>query len=190
MNTISFIENQLINIHDLYHKIVTDFTEQEWNTRLASSQNLIGYTVWHIPRTQDNVVHSWMRGIPEIFHQARWSMWQPLQRLGIGTGITQLEADEIAATVDLAQTIAYEEAVHQEILAWLHQINESDLTQIPNIDAHLAAYPEYQAKGFRAETDMMRDQPIWNLFMRPCIGHMHRHLGELALLKAMLRARS
>lgn len=190
MNTVAFIENQLVNIHNLYHEIVADFTEQEWTARLAPNQNLIGFTVWHMPRTQDSIVQLWTRGIPEVFHEARWSNWQSLQRLGIGTGVTQSEADEIAATVHLSETLAYEEAVHKEILTWLRQLNDTDLDQIPDIAAHLAEYPEYQAKGFRAETDAMRGQPIWNLFMRPCIGHLHRHLGELALLKAMLRAHS
>ncbi len=35
----------------------------------------------------------------------------------------------------------------------------------------------------------MLNQPTWNLLMRPCIGRIHRHLGELQLAKAVLRAR-
>jgi hypothetical protein len=189
LNTVLYLEKQLANIHALFHDIAGDLTEQEWGSRLAPDQNKVAYIVWHIPRTQDNFVHLWMRGIPEVFHSPRWAHWQALQPLGIGIGITLPQSDEIAATVNLSDTLAYEEAVYQEILTWLRQLNNDDLDQVPDVNVHLAAYPEYQTKGFREETDNLRGQPVWNHFMRPCIGHVHRHLGELELAKALLRSR-
>ncbi len=189
MNTVMYLENQLANIHALLHAIAGDLTDQEWHARPAPGQNRLGFTVWHIPRTQDNFVQLWMRGVPEVFHQPRWALWHAFRPYGIGVGITLAEADAIAAAVRPAETFAYADAVHQEIIAWLRQLSDADLDQVAPVAAHLAAYPEYQTPGYRAETDNLRDQPRWSQLMRPCIGHVHRHLGELELAKELLRAR-
>jgi hypothetical protein len=61
---------------------------------------------------------------------------------------------------------------------------------VPDVAAHLALYPEYQTEGYHTEMSGLYQQPTWTLFMRPCIGHIHRHLGELQLAKALLRAQS
>ena len=188
MNTVAFLENQLKNLHGMFHAIVDDFTAEEWLMRAAPGQNRVGFIVWHMPRTQDNIVQLWMRGGRELFYHPDWEHWLPLKPYGIGAGITLAEADIVAETVQIAETLAYADAVHQEMMAWLHQLSDADLDQIPNVDAHLAPYPEFQAKGYREELDGLRHQPIWNLFLRPCGGHIHRHLGELELAKAILRA--
>lgn len=188
MNTVAFLENQLKNLHFMFHNIVDDFTAQEWVSRAAPGQNRVGFIIWHMPRTHDNIVQLWMRGGTELFYRPEWAHWHPLKPYGIGTGVTLAEADMIAETVQVAETLAYADAVHHEIIEWLHTLSDTDLDQIPNADAHLAPYPEFQAKGFREQTDRLRNQPIWDLFLRPCVGHIYRHLGELQLAKAVLRA--
>jgi hypothetical protein len=188
MNTVVYLENQLTNINALLHDIAGDISEQEWRSRPAPNQNMVGYIVWHIPRTQDNFVQLWARGIPEVFHRPDWLHWQQLQRLGIGVGITSQEADEIATTTHLPETLNYADVVHQEILSWLRQISDADLDHTPYATRHLAAFPEYQTEGYHQEINSLFNQPVWNLLMRPCIGHVHRHLGELELAKAVVRA--
>jgi hypothetical protein len=188
VNTIVFIENQLANVHALLHDIVGDFTPEEWVARMTPGQNRLGFIVWHIPRTQDTIVQSWIRGTAEVAHGSNWMHWQNLRPYGMGTGITFTEADEIAATVRLSDVLNYAEAVQQEILAWLRRLDESDLDQTPDAAAHLDPYPEYQTKVFRTQFSGLYNQRVWNLLMRPCIGHIHRHLGELQLAKELLRA--
>jgi hypothetical protein len=187
MKTTTFIQNQLTNINTLFQDIVGGFSDQEWIARPAAGHNLVGYTAWHIPRIQDSFVQLWMRGIPELAHGAQWQQWQPLKRLGVGAGITLEQADEIAHTVQRADVLTYAAAVHQEITGWLNTIDDHDLDQIPDAAQHLAAYPEYQTPGFHKDTDGLLNKPIWNIFMRPCIGHVHRHLGELEVVKSVLR---
>lgn len=188
MNAVTYLQKQLANINAIFHSIADDLTDQEWLARPASGQNMIGFTVWHIPRTQDTHVQTWIRGIPEIVHTPRWSHWHHLKRFGDGVGISLAEADEIARSVQMADVMEYADAVHQEISTWLQELNESDLDQLPNIPQHLSPYPEYQTPGFIEETRSLFDQPIWGQLMRPCIGHIHRHLGELEIVKNILRA--
>jgi AraC-like DNA-binding protein len=189
MKTTTFIQNQLSHINTLFQDIVGDITDREWITRPAQGHNLAGYTAWHIPRIQDSFVQLWIRGIPELAHGEQWQQWQHLKQSGVGVGITLEQADEIAHTVHRADVLTYAADVHQEITGWLKNLDENDLDQIPDVAQHLAVYPEYLTPGFHKETDSLYHKPIWNLFLRPCIGHVHRHLGELEVIKSVLRTR-
>ncbi len=188
MNTLTFIEKQFDNIHAIYRETVADLTVAEWGARLAPDQNRIGYTVWHIPRTQDSFVQLWIRGLPEVWHGPRWANRHAMRHLGLGIGISLAEADTIADQISLDETLAYADAVHAEIVAWLRQCDEAALDQVIDVNARLAPFPEYQTPGFHEEITSLVGQPVWGLLMRPCIGHVHRHLGELQVGNALLRA--
>jgi hypothetical protein len=187
MNTTTYLQKQFANINAVFHGISDDLTDEEWVKRPTPGQNLIAYMVWHMPRTQDTFVQTWIRGKAEVVHRGRWIDWQPLKRLGIGVGISLDEADEIARTVHRMDVLEYADAVHQEIIAWLGESDESDLDRIPDVRQRLATFPEYQTPGFIEEVSNLYDQPIWGLLMRPCIGHIHRHLGELEFVKSGVR---
>jgi hypothetical protein len=189
MNAVTLLDNQLANINAIFHSLIEDLTDQEWISRPAPGQNIIAYIAWHVPRVQDNFIHTWIRGIPEVFHSDRWAHWYHLRQFGIGVGIMLEESDEIALNVLKADVLAYANAVYNENSAWLKGLSEADLDQIPDSRLHLSPYPEYQTPGFYEESSSLLDQPIWAQLMRPCTGHVHRHLGELELAKAMLRAR-
>ena len=188
MNTIKFLQRQFANLNSVYHGIADDLTDDEWITRPAPGQNMLGYNVWHMPRTQDTFVQTWIRGIAEVAHRERWADWRPLRRFGVGIGISLDEADEIARSVRRADVLEYADTVYQEVSTWLGTSSESDLDQLPDAQQRLSAFPEYQTPGFIEEVANLYDEPVWALLMRPCIGHIHRHLGELEVVKTILRA--
>ena len=187
MDAITYLQKQFANINAIFHSIADDLTDEEWVTRPASEQNMIGYTVWHIPRIQDTHVQTWIRGIPEVVHGERWTDWRQLKQYGNGVGISLAEADYVAHSVQQADVMEYANAVNQEISIWLKELNESDLDILPDISQHLSAFPEYQTPGYVEGASGLFDQPIWSQLMRPCIGHVHRHLGELEIVKDILR---
>ena len=187
MNTITYLEEQLANINTTFHSIAEDLTQEEWVSRPAPGQNLIGYTVWHIPRVQDTHVQTWIRGIPEVVHGDRWTHWRHLKPYGNGVGISLADADYVARSIHRADVLEYADGVHREISTWLNELNESALDILPNISQHLSAYPEYHTPGYVAECSSLYDQPIWSQLMKPCIGHIHRHLGELEIVKDIMR---
>jgi hypothetical protein len=188
MNAVTLLDKQLANINAIFHSLADDLTDQEWITRPAPGQNRVAYLAWHLPRVQDSHIHTWVRGIPEVVHGDRWSQWGHLRRFGNGIGITLAEADEVALSVRRDDVLAYADAVYSESSAWLDSLSDVDLDRIPDTRLHLSPYPEYQTPGFYEEVSSLLDQPIWSQLMRPCIGHIHRHLGELELVKAVLRA--
>ncbi len=187
MNAITLFQKQFANINSIFHSIADDLTESEWRARLAPGQNMVGYTVWHIPRVQDSHVQTWIRGKPEVAHGDRWIRWQPLKQFGNGVGISLDDADRIANQVQRADVMEYTDIVYREIITWLKELTESYLDQTPNYKQHLAPYPEYQTPEFMEEAGDLFNQPIWSQLMRPCIGHIHRHLGELQIAKDIVR---
>src|SRR5512133_3329498 len=113
MNLTAYLRKQFGTLNSAFRYYVDDLTEEEWLTRPRPEQNRIGYTVWHMPRTQDHFLHTWIRGEIEIAHTERWSRWEYLKPLGAGIGITLEEADEVAGTVEPADVLAYANEVHQ-----------------------------------------------------------------------------
>jgi hypothetical protein len=51
MNTTTYLQKQFANINAVFHGIADDLTDEEWVRRPAPGQNMIGYMVWHMPRT-------------------------------------------------------------------------------------------------------------------------------------------
>jgi hypothetical protein len=187
MKATGLLQQQLSNLNTIFHSVVEDLTDQEWTARPAPGQNMIAFTVWHMLRVQDNHIRLWFRNLPEIAHGERWVHWHHLKRFGTGTGIASSEADEIAVFVRRAEVLEYADAVLQEALTWLQELADDDLDKIPDARSHLAPYPEYQTSPYHEETVDLLDQPIWSQLMRPCIGHIHRHLGELEVVKQLIR---
>ncbi len=79
------------------------------------------------------------------------------------------------------------DGLHSTIQSWLSRLSDDDLDTVPEMEAHMASYPAYQHPGFRSEIADLLGQPIWRLLSGPCSGHMREHLGELDVLKQVIR---
>jgi uncharacterized damage-inducible protein DinB len=187
MNVTAYLKKQFSNLNGVIHYYADDLTEEEWLARPGPGQNRIGYTVWHIARAQDHFLHAWICGTDEIVQNERWAKWHSLRSLGMGVGITLAESDEIASSVELADVLSYADEVHQALMAWLTEINEEELDRVPNAQEYLSAFSEYQTPGYLEEVDNLFGLPVWGLLIRPCMGHLHRHCGELEITKDILR---
>lgn len=187
MDIKTYLKRQHKNFNGVLHHLADDISEEEWLLRPGPGQNTLGYTVWHIPRTQDHFLQLWIRCQAEVVTNGRWTHWTHLRSAGIGVGITMEQSDEIARTVTLADVLAYADEVHQTLLTWLEGIDESTLDFVPNAKERLKAYPEYQTPGYLEEVTDLFGLPVWGLLIRPCMGHLHRHLGELEITKDVLR---
>ncbi len=187
MQAITLIQAQLNGIHQLFHAYADDLTETEWTTSALPRTNRLGFTLWHMVRTRDWAAQTAIRGIPEVITDKRWTSWNELAYAGIGAGISLEQANKIAHMATRTDVLAYSDAVQSTIQSWLGQLSDDDLDTVPEMEAHMAAYPAYQHPGFRAEISGLLGQPIWRLLSGPCSGHMREHLGELNLLKQILR---
>lgn len=187
MNIKAYLALQFKNLNGVLHGIAGDITTEEWLSRPGPGQNTLGYSVWHCPRIQDHFLHRWIQGRAELVESSRWSHWSHLKPLGVGVGITLNESDTIAHTTTLADTLTYADEVHAALLAWLAEMDEDMLDVVTNAREHVRSFPEYQTPGYLDEMNNLFPVPVSGLLMRPCMGHVHRHLGEIEITKDILR---
>ena len=108
---------------------------------------------------------------------------------GIGVGLSEAEADDLARTLALADIMEYADATHAAIIAWLGAQPDEALTEHPDVPTHLARYPVYLGDAMRAEVPWMYQQPPAWRCLNPANAHVRDHLAEMDLLKRQLRAR-
>ena len=196
VNAIALLVQQLETVNVRLHHSAGDLSTEELVARPLPGVNPIAFLVWHMARSQDWAVNTAIRDVPEVITREPWSR-SPLAVPGIGTGFELEEAAAVAPGLHRADLLAYADAVHADTLAWLRTVDEAILDEIPDVAAHDARHPEYQTPGFRAEMDSGPEHdeavgsrgglPVWIFLTSVSITHLHRHLGELDLVKDLVR---
>jgi hypothetical protein len=190
MRATALLARQFVSINQIVHDIADDLTPAELSTRVLPHTNLIAFDLWHVARTQDWAAQTLARGVPELIDEARWQGRGRIATHGIGVGLSESAADDLARALALADILAYADAVHQALVDWLGALPDDALESQPDVPAHLARYPVYLEPDMRAEVPWMFEQPpLWRC-LAPANGHARDHLAELDLLKRQLRARS
>jgi DinB superfamily len=181
---------QLTSVHSILHGLADDLTADELVTRVLPNTNLLAFDLWHVARAQDWALQTLVRGVPEVIDEARWQGRGALATHGIGVGMTEAQADALAQQVRLDDLLAYADATHAAILAWLgEQSDDHALERQPDVPAHLARYPVYLEPAMREEVPWMFQQPpVWRC-LAPANGHVRDHLAEMDLLKRQGRGR-
>jgi hypothetical protein len=189
MRAIELLTIQFNGVNTILHDIADDLTSDELTTRILPGANLLAFDLWHAARTQDWALQTLVRGIPELIDEPQWQGRGALATHGIGVGLTESQADEMARDLALADILAYADAAHQTIVSWLGEQSDNDLEHHPDVPAHLARYPIYLETAMREEVPwMFLRPPVWRC-LAPAIGHVRDHLAEIDLLKRQLRAR-
>jgi DinB family protein len=196
VDAIGMLVQQLQTVNLRLHHSAGDLTPQELVAQPLRGVNPIAFLVWHMARSQDWAVNTAIRDVPELIKRQPWSS-SPLAVPGIGTGFELKEAAIAAAHFELPDLLSYADAVHDDSVVWLRTVDEAILDHIPDVAAHDAPHPEYQTPGFRAEMDSGPEHddavdrkgglPVWVFLTSVSITHLHRHLGELDLVKDLLR---
>jgi hypothetical protein len=187
MRATELLERQFSSVNQILHSVAGDLTAEELVTRALPNTNLLGFDLWHIARTQDWALQTLVRGIPEMISEPGW------ERLalapGIGVGLSEAQADNLAQRVVLAETLEYADAAHQAISRWLRKVPDRELGRTPDVPQHLARYPVYLERAMRDEVPWMFERPqVWRC-LAPALGHVRDHLAEMDLIKSQLRAR-
>jgi hypothetical protein len=196
VNAIEMLAQQLDTVNIRVHHTAGDLKDGELVAQPLSIANPIGFILWHMARSQDWAVNTAIRDVAEVITMDPWRR-SSLAVPGIGTGFDAAAATDLARRVDRDTLLGYADAVHANALAWLRTQNESMLDLIPDVAAHDALHPEYQTAGFRAEMDSGPEHddavgrkgglPAWVFLTSVAVTHLHRHIGEVDLVKALLR---
>jgi hypothetical protein len=184
-----YLNRQFIVVNDILHDVTSDLAPDELVTRALPHTNLIAFDLWHVARTQDWAAQTMARGAPEMIEEARWQALGSTAAAGIGVGMTEAQADNLARSLTLPDILAYADTVHQSILTWLATLSDEDLDAQPDVPARLVRHPVYLSDVMRAEVPWMYERPpVWRC-LSPGLGHAREHLAEIDLLKRQLHAR-
>jgi hypothetical protein len=188
MRATELLERQFNSVNQILHGVAGDLTPQELTSRVLPHTNLLAFDLWHVARTQDWALQTLARGIPEIIGEPRWE--RLLLAPGIGVGLSEAQADDLAHQVVLAEVLEYADATHQAILGWLRKVPDRELSRAPDVPKHLTRYPVYLEQAMREEAPWMFERPqVWRC-LAPALGHVRDHLAEMDLLKHQRRART
>jgi DinB superfamily len=190
MRATQLLEQQFTSINGILHDLSDDLTSDELTSRILPNTNLLAFDLWHVARTQDWAFQTLVRGVPELIDEPRWQGRGRLATRGIGVGLSESDADELARSLALSDVLEYADAVHEANMGWLRGQPDEALDQQPDMPAHLARYPIYLEAAMRDEVPWMFEQPrVWRC-LAPANGHVRDHLAEMDLLKRQLRKRS
>ncbi len=190
MRATALLVTQLTSIHTVYHSLADDLAPEELLTRVIPNTNLLAFDLWHIARTRDWALQTLALGKPELIDELRWQGCGALATHGIGVGLTEAEADEMARQLELPDILEYADATHAALITWLGaQESDDALDERPDTSAHMARYPIYLEQAMREEVPWAFDQPpIWRC-LAPANAHIREHLAIIGLIKHQLRAR-
>ena len=188
MRATELLAQQFASVNQILHNLANDLTAGELTTRILPHTNLLAFELWHVARTQDWALQTLVRGAPELIDEPRWQGRGRLATHGIGVGLSEEQADELARALVLADVLEYADAAHQAILAWLRSIPDEELAREPDVPAQLKRYPVYLEPAMREEVPWMYQRPrVWRC-LAPALGHARDHLAEADLLKRQRRA--
>ena len=186
MDARAFLAAQWTTLNAALHAVANDLRPGEWTFRPAPGENLLGFTLWHVPTCQDWTVQTWVRNAPEVRDREAWGRWAGFERLGMAFGISLAEADAVARSTSADAVLAYADAVLAESIDWLATVTDSDLDRVPDNRAHRARRPAYRTPEYEAEVRTMWSQALAEVLSLD-IGHGRTHLGEAGLVKVLAR---
>lgn len=189
MRATQLLTLQFNTVHKILHDIADDLTADELTTRALPNTNLLAFDLWHVARAQDWALQTLVRGVPELIDEPRWQGRGALATHGIGVGLSEAQADDLARTLALADILAYADVTHAAIVTWLGEQSDEALEEHPDVPTHLARYPVYLSDAMREEVPWMYQQPPAWRCLNPANAHVRDHLAEMDLLKRQARAR-
>lgn len=184
---VAVIKAQLKKIPKILEYLIADITPEEWTTRLAPNDNMLGFIAWHLPSVQDFTVQSLIRAVPEVRHRPEWQHCTALDTTTYSFGITLEEADAVALNSQPTDVLRYSHAVSEEIISWLDIIDEGELFIIPDGPANLSKCPAYEKIGPPDEIEGLYNRSSHDLLASTCYGHIRSHFGEIETILKQCR---
>jgi hypothetical protein len=187
MNAIEILRNRRAAVTAGVLSALDDLAGVDLVHPVAPGTSPLGLTLWHIPRAQDWLVQTCIRGVPEVADRFTAGLPAP-ERYGFGTGLTPHDAEAAASSVVPQRLADYATAVGEELDGWLASLAESDLDVIPPFAARQQARAAYVTREALADIEGLDGLTVGVLLMRPAMTHVFRHLGELETLGSIARA--
>jgi len=187
MDALALLGNRINAVNSTMHRLAGDVAGLDLSEPIAFGTSPLGLTLWHLPRTQDWLVNTSIRGVPEVADEFGVAALPSVEEFGYGTGLSAADARAAAERVDLDDLIAYSDAVALTISRWLATLAEPDLDGVPEFAKHQYTRPAYCTPEALAEVEHLDGLTIGELMLRPAVSHVFAHVGEIELLVQLVR---
>lgn len=188
MDALELLRNRITGVHLSMKAVAEELTDVDLSTPVAPATSPLGLTLWHLARSQDWIVQTVIRDVPEVADSWQGPGLPDHLKWGIGIGLTPAEAEEVAGAVTLDGVLGYADAVYAEIDGWLSGLDATDLDRVADWTVHKRRRPVYAQPVYDEEAGDLHDKPVGILLVRPVISHVFWHLGEIDLLGQLAKS--
>jgi hypothetical protein len=172
MDIIDFLRHEQKRLHTWTREAVSDLTTEEWNTLPAGNGNNIAFLLWHIARTEDNILRFILQGRQPIWNEGNWHERLNLPPRVQGTGMHTEEAQTFRIH-DPELFMTYVEEVWSEYEAYLAGITDGGA--------------ELSARTVKVKP--LGEMPAIQAIGQVCISHPFTHYGEISLIRGQFNKR-
>ncbi|TMC21503.1 MAG: DinB family protein [Chloroflexi bacterium] len=169
MNTLDYLRAERRRLHEALRFTVSDLTTEEWHFTIPSMGNHIAFLMWHLVRTEDNVLNPVLQGQRPVWKQENWHERLALPPRLQGTGMSTEEA--IALHIN-------DPALFMEYTEHVWQASEHYLSSISDGGALLSQR--------MITLEPLGERSALELIGHTCLLHPFLHLGEITLLRGAL----
>jgi hypothetical protein len=163
-----------------------DLSEEQMRA-MPHGMNSIAWLIWHMARTEDAAIAHFVGDGRQVLDEG-WYERLGVSERHIGTAMTKEEAAALSAAVDMESLRGYRDAVGLRTRA-IAQALPAAHWDVPVGEERLEAYRESGACPEKAPglIEFYRGKRKgWFLSWVAC-GHNYAHLGQCALVRALLR---
>lgn len=188
MDAIALFRNRVAAVNTSLHGLVGKVDGLDLTRPVVPGTSPLALTLWHLPRTQDWLVHTCIRTVPETVERFGRDGLPDPERYGFGTGLAPDDAEAAARDVEVTTLLEYADAVAADIDGWLASITEGELDVVPPLLDRQQARAAYTTPGALDEVTGLDGLPTGVLLVRPALSHQFWHLGEMDVLAQVARA--
>jgi len=182
MDSVALLRNRIGAVNAALHDLVGELDGVDLVEPVIAGTSPVGLTLWHMPRTQDWLVHTTIRAVPEVADAFPPDGLPDPEEYGFGTGLTPERARAAAAEVSPEALLAYADAVTAAIDGWLETLGEHDLDEVPDLLGRQQTRAAYATEAALPDVAHLAGLPAGVLLLRPAISHVFMHAGEVDVL--------
>jgi hypothetical protein len=182
MDSIALLRNRIGAVNVALHDLVGRVDGVDLVEPVLPGTSPVGLTLWHMPRTQDWLVHTTIRAVPEVVDSFPPDGLPDPDAYGFGTGLTPERARAAAAAVSPEALLTYADAVTAAIDGWLETLGEPDLDEVPDLLGRQQSRAAYATDAALPDVAHLDGLPAGVLLLRPATSHVFMHTGEVDLL--------
>ncbi|MGQ0570161.1 MAG: DinB family protein [Armatimonadota bacterium] len=131
MDTMAFFRTRYDDLHGRFiDDLVSGLTDYQLRHRPDRRVNTITWLLYHVTRAEDIGVNRFLADRREVLDQQQWLERLGLHRRDIGTGMDDVEVDELSDKVDFAALRAYWDAVGLRTLEVMQSLRPEALDAV------------------------------------------------------------